>query len=57
MVRQTAVHIKQAVVYEDKKGIPTGLGQIIIKDQVEAWRTYSKYYGRGDPDLELTSLS
>jgi hypothetical protein len=39
-VRQTALHIRQAVVYDDSHGFPTGLGQIIIKNEDEAWRTY-----------------
>jgi hypothetical protein len=40
MVRQTALHIRQAVVYDDQHGFPTGLGQIIVKNEDEAWRTY-----------------
>jgi hypothetical protein len=40
MVRQTALHIRQAVVYDDQHGFPTGLGQIIVKNEEEAWRTY-----------------
>jgi hypothetical protein len=42
-VRQTALHIRQAVVYDDSHGFPTGLGQIIVKNEDEAWRTYRKY--------------
>jgi hypothetical protein len=40
LVRQTALHIRQAVVYDDHHGFPTGLGQIIVKNEEEAWRTY-----------------
>ncbi|KAE8338667.1 hypothetical protein BDV24DRAFT_153440 [Aspergillus arachidicola] len=40
LVRQTALHIRQAVVYDDHHGFPTGLGQIIVKNEDEAWRTY-----------------
>ncbi|GAD92574.1 RNA binding protein [Paecilomyces variotii No. 5] len=40
LVRQTALHIRQAVVYDDQHGFPTGLGQIIVKNEDEAWRTY-----------------
>lgn len=40
LVRQTALHIRQAVVYDDQQGYPTGLGQIIVKNEDEAWRTY-----------------
>ena len=40
LVRQTALHIRQAVVYDDSHGFPTGLGQIIVKNEDEAWRTY-----------------
>lgn len=43
LVRQTALHIRQAVVYDDSHGFPTGLGQIIIKNEDEAWRTYRVY--------------
>lgn len=39
-MRQTALHIRQAVVYDDNQGFPTGVGQIIIKSEDEAWRTY-----------------
>ncbi|ODH19977.1 hypothetical protein ACO22_06028 [Paracoccidioides brasiliensis] len=42
LVRQTALHIRQAVVYDDCNGHPTGLGQIIIKNEDEAWRTYHR---------------
>lgn len=42
-MRQTALHIRQAVVYDDSHGIPTGLGQIIVKNEDEAWRTYRTY--------------
>lgn len=42
-MRQTALHIRQAVVYDDSHGFPTGLGQIIVKNEDEAWRTYRKY--------------
>lgn len=39
-VRQTAQHIRQAVVYDDPHGYPTGIGQIIVKNEDEAWRTF-----------------
>ncbi|OJK01081.1 hypothetical protein ASPACDRAFT_77969 [Aspergillus aculeatus ATCC 16872] len=42
LVRQTALHIRQAVVYDDQHGFPTGLGQIIVKNEDEAWRTYQR---------------
>ncbi|KGO76253.1 Nucleotide-binding, alpha-beta plait [Penicillium italicum] len=42
LVRQTAMHIRQAVVYDDSHGFPTGLGQIIVKNEEEAWRTYHR---------------
>ncbi|KAJ6180034.1 hypothetical protein N7519_010495 [Penicillium mononematosum] len=42
LVRQTALHIRQAVVYDDSHGFPTGLGQIIVKNEEEAWRTYHR---------------
>ncbi|KAL4780201.1 hypothetical protein BJX76DRAFT_361089 [Aspergillus varians] len=42
LVRQTALHIRQAVVYDDHQGSPTGLGQIIVKNEDEAWRTYQR---------------
>ncbi|KAJ5502869.1 Nucleotide-binding alpha-beta plait [Penicillium fimorum] len=42
LVRQTALHIRQAVVYDDSHGFPTGLGQIIVKNEDEAWRTYRR---------------
>ncbi|EEA21316.1 RNA binding protein [Talaromyces marneffei ATCC 18224] len=53
-VRQTALHIRQAVVYDDQHGYPTGLGQIIVKNEDEAWRTYHRkafYNGMGWPPL------
>ncbi|EED17102.1 RNA binding protein [Talaromyces stipitatus ATCC 10500] len=43
-IRQTALHIRQAVVYDDQHGYPTGLGQIIVKNEDEAWRTYRESY-------------
>ncbi|EKV05317.1 RNA binding protein [Penicillium digitatum PHI26] len=43
LVRQTALHIRQAVVYDDNHGTPTGIGQIIVKNEDEAWRTYRMY--------------
>jgi hypothetical protein len=43
LVRQTALHIRQAVVYDDSHGFPTGLGQIIVKNEDEAWRTYREF--------------
>lgn len=27
-------------MYDDHHGFPTGLGQIIVKNEEEAWRTY-----------------
>ncbi|GIK02173.1 hypothetical protein Aspvir_006218 [Aspergillus viridinutans] len=47
MVRQTALHIRQAVVYDDQHGFPTGLGQIIVKNEDEAWRTYHRLSTNG----------
>ncbi|KAJ5245856.1 Nucleotide-binding alpha-beta plait [Penicillium chermesinum] len=47
LVRQTAQHIRQAVVYDDSHGFPTGLGQIIIKNEDEAWRTYHRLSTNG----------
>ncbi|KAF9893313.1 hypothetical protein FE257_011743 [Aspergillus nanangensis] len=47
LVRQTALHIRQAVVYDDHHGFPTGLGQIIVKNEDEAWRTYHRLSTNG----------
>ncbi|KAJ5219394.1 Nucleotide-binding alpha-beta plait [Penicillium cinerascens] len=47
LVRQTALHIRQAVVYDDNHGFPTGLGQIIVKNEDEAWRTYHRLSTNG----------
>ncbi|KAL2863934.1 RNA-binding protein [Aspergillus lucknowensis] len=47
LVRQTASHIRQAVVYDDNHGFPTGLGQIIVKNEDEAWRTYDRLSADG----------
>ncbi|KAL6230438.1 hypothetical protein BDW75DRAFT_72253 [Aspergillus navahoensis] len=47
MVRQTAQHIRQAVVYDDHHGFPTGLGQIIVKEEDEAWKTYHRLSTNG----------
>ncbi|BDD54495.1 hypothetical protein MAP00_000110 [Monascus purpureus] len=47
LVRQTALHIRQAVVYDDQQGYPTGLGQIIVKNEDEAWRTYHRLSTHG----------
>ncbi|KAJ5278655.1 Nucleotide-binding alpha-beta plait [Penicillium angulare] len=47
LVRQTAMHIRQAVVYDDNHGFPTGLGQIIVKNEDEAWRTYHRLSTNG----------
>ncbi|KAL2813619.1 hypothetical protein BDW59DRAFT_176691 [Aspergillus cavernicola] len=47
LVRQTALHIRQAVVYDDPHGFPTGLGQIIVKNEEEAWRTYHRLSTNG----------
>ncbi|KAL4929306.1 RNA-binding protein [Aspergillus undulatus] len=47
LVRQTALHIRQAVVYDDHHGFPTGLGQIIVKNEEEAWRTYRRLSTNG----------
>ncbi|RMJ21722.1 hypothetical protein PHISP_07404, partial [Aspergillus sp. HF37] len=54
LVRQTALHIRQAVVYDDQHGFPTGLGQIIVKHEEAAWRTFRaqtlrKRLGRPEP--------
>lgn len=43
-VRQTALHIRQAVVYDDEHGYPTGMGQIIVKNEDEAWRTFREIF-------------
>uniref|UniRef100_A0A093V7M3 Putative RNA-binding protein n=1 Tax=Talaromyces marneffei PM1 TaxID=1077442 RepID=A0A093V7M3_TALMA len=53
-VRQTALHIRQAVVYDDQHGYPTGLGQIIVKNEDEAWRTYRKLSTTGWDGHPLT---
>ncbi|PYH50009.1 uncharacterized protein BP01DRAFT_378618 [Aspergillus saccharolyticus JOP 1030-1] len=47
LVRQTALHIRQAIVYDDQHGFPTGLGQIIVKNEDEAWRTYQRLSTNG----------
>ncbi|KAJ5769801.1 Nucleotide-binding alpha-beta plait [Penicillium nucicola] len=47
LVRQTALHIRQAVVYDDSHGFPTGLGQIIVKNEDEAWKTYHRLSTNG----------
>ncbi|KAL4979447.1 hypothetical protein BDW66DRAFT_127459 [Aspergillus desertorum] len=56
LVRQTALHIRQAVVYDDHHGFPTGLGQIIVKEEDEAWRTYHRLstYGWEGQSLVVT---
>ncbi|KAL3462693.1 hypothetical protein BJX64DRAFT_137680 [Aspergillus heterothallicus] len=41
-ISQTALHIRHAIVYHDQDGSHTGLGQIIIKNEAEAWRTFHK---------------
>ncbi|KAG5203911.1 RRM domain-containing protein [Trichophyton interdigitale] len=53
-VRQTALHIRQAVVYDDCHGHPTGLGQIIVKNEDEAWRTYNRLSTNGWNGHSLT---
>ncbi|RAO69403.1 uncharacterized protein BHQ10_005415 [Talaromyces amestolkiae] len=50
----TALHIRQAVVYDDQHGYPTGLGQIIVKNEEEAWRTYRKLSATGWDGHPLT---
>lgn len=50
-MRQTALHIRQAVVYDDSHGVPTGLGQIIVKNEDEAWRTYRAWFPHLLPEL------
>ena len=30
-------------MYDDYHGFPTGLGQIIVKNEEEAWRTYRAF--------------
>ncbi|KAK2765414.1 hypothetical protein FQN54_008262 [Arachnomyces sp. PD_36] len=54
LVRQTAHHIRQAVVYDDCHGRPTGLGQIIVKNEDEAWRTYYRLSTNGWDGHSLT---
>ncbi|KAJ9396266.1 hypothetical protein DTO282F9_6835 [Paecilomyces variotii] len=54
LVRQTALHIRQAVVYDDQHGFPTGLGQIIVKNEDEAWRTYHRLASSGWDGQSLT---
>ncbi|OJD24204.1 hypothetical protein ACJ73_04439 [Blastomyces percursus] len=54
LVRQTALHIRQAVVYDDSHGHPTGLGQIIVKNEDEAWRTYNRLSTHGWNGNSLT---
>ncbi|OJD12194.1 hypothetical protein AJ78_07168 [Emergomyces pasteurianus Ep9510] len=54
LVRQTALHIRQAVVYDDCHGHPTGLGQIIVKNEDEAWRTYNRLSTNGWNGNSLT---
>ncbi|PGG98267.1 hypothetical protein GX51_06915 [Blastomyces parvus] len=54
LVRQTALHIRQAVVYDDSHGHPTGLGQIIVKNEDEAWRTYNRLSTNGWNGNSLT---
>ncbi|KAI2083963.1 hypothetical protein LOZ36_005254 [Ophidiomyces ophidiicola] len=54
LVRQTALHIRQSVVYDDPHGNPTGLGQIIIKNHDEAWRTYDRLSTNGWNGHSLT---
>jgi RNA recognition motif-containing protein len=46
-IRQTASHVRQAVVYDDRHGCSTGLGQIIVKNEDEAWRTYRRLSATG----------
>ncbi|KAK2737038.1 hypothetical protein FQN57_000487 [Myotisia sp. PD_48] len=53
-VRQTALHIRQAVVYDDCRGHPTGLGQIIVKNEDEAWRTFNRLSTNGWNGHSLT---
>ncbi|QKX53290.1 uncharacterized protein TRUGW13939_00368, partial [Talaromyces rugulosus] len=53
-VRQTAMHIRQAVVYDDPNGYPTGIGQIIVKNEDEAWRTFRKLATTGWDGQVLT---
>ncbi|KAH8700665.1 hypothetical protein BGW36DRAFT_425480 [Talaromyces proteolyticus] len=53
-VRQTALHIRQAVVYDDQHGYPTGIGQIIVKNEDEAWRTFRKLSANGWNGQALT---
>ncbi|KAL1998366.1 hypothetical protein VTN02DRAFT_6331 [Thermoascus thermophilus] len=54
LVRQTALHIRQAVVYDDQHGFPTGLGQIIVKNEEEAWRTFQRLSTNGWEGHSLT---
>jgi hypothetical protein len=43
LIRRTASQIRQSVVYDDHHGFPTGLGQIVIKDKVEALNTFGMF--------------
>ncbi|KAL1971736.1 hypothetical protein VTN31DRAFT_1824 [Thermomyces dupontii] len=53
-IRQSALHIRQAVVYDDAHGCPTGLGQIIVKNADEAWRTFRRLSTEGWDGQTLT---
>lgn len=45
------MHIRQAVVYDDHHGFPTGLGQIIVKHEEAAWRTFRAYQSPPQPNV------
>jgi len=53
-IRQTASHVRQAVVYDDRHGCSTGLGQIIVRNEDEAWRTYRRLSATGWEGQPLT---
>ena len=44
LVRQTATHVRQSVVYETECGDSTRIGQITVRSRDEAFRTYSLFY-------------
>ncbi|OKL59599.1 hypothetical protein UA08_05087 [Talaromyces atroroseus] len=48
------LYLQGAVVYDDEHGYPTGLGQIIVKNEDEAWRTFRKLSSSGWEGQPLT---
>ncbi|KAL3492033.1 hypothetical protein BJX62DRAFT_236668 [Aspergillus germanicus] len=47
LIRRTASQIRKSVVYDDHHGFPTGLGQIVINDKVEALNTFERLSTEG----------